>query len=205
MNWSKVPALLALCLVLLFAGQSVAYSQKPRKGKPVFSQSVAFNRDSIVVSDSIKAIRDSLHRADSLFKLDSAAMQKHSSLEFPAFSTAKDSVVDIFADGQRKRRYYGDVTVTYGDMKLTAAYMEYDMKTGIVHATGILDTLTGEWKGLPEMTQGKDTYKMEELRYNFNTRRARITNMITQQEEGLLQGTKIKMLEDKSINIKGGQ
>ena len=205
MKWSKVPAMLALCLVLFLAGQSVAYSQKPKKGKPVFSQSVAFNRDSIVVSDSIKAIRDSLHRVDSLFKLDSAAMQKHSSLEFPAFSTAKDSVVDIFANGQRKRRYYGDVTVTYGDMKLTAAYMEYDMKTGIVHATGILDTLSGEWKGLPEMTQGKDTYKMEELRYNFNTRRARITNMITQQEEGLLQGTKIKMLEDKSINIKGGQ
>ena len=205
MNWSKVPAMLALCLVLFLAGQSVAYSQKPKKGKPVFSQSVAFNRDSIVVSDSIKAIRDSLHRVDSLFKVDSAAMQKHSSLEFPAFSTAKDSVVDIFANGQRKRRYYGDVTVTYGDMKLTAAYMEYDMKTGIVHATGILDTLTGEWKGLPEMSQGKDTYKMEELRYNFNTRRARITNMITQQEEGLLQGTKIKMMEDKSINIKGGQ
>ena len=92
MNWSKVPAMLALCLVLFLAGQSVAYSQKPKKGKPVFSQSVAFNRDSIVVSDSIKAIRDSLHRVDSLFKVDSAAMQKHSSLEFPAFSTAKDSV-----------------------------------------------------------------------------------------------------------------
>ena len=115
--------MLALCLVLFLAGQSIAYSQKPKKGKPVFSQSVAFNRDSIVVSDSIKAIRDSLHRVDSLFKVDSAAMQKHSSLEFPAFSTAKDSVVDIFANGQRKRRYYGDVTVTYGDMKLTAAYL----------------------------------------------------------------------------------
>ena len=55
------------------------------------------------------------------------------------------------------------------------------------------------------MSQGGDTYKMEELRYNFNTRKARITNMITQQDEGLMQGTRIKMLEDKSINIKGGQ
>lgn len=201
----KAYAVLLVLALMPIIGVSVSYAQKPKKGRGAFTQAVAYNRDSVVVSDSVKALRDSLHRADSLFKLDSAAMQKHSSLEYPAFSTAKDSVVDIFSNGQRKRRYYGDVTVTYGDMKLTAAYMEYDMKTGIVHATGILDTLSGEWKGLPEMVQGSDSYKMEELRYNFNTRRARITNMITQQEDGLLHGTRIKMMEDKSVNIKGGQ
>ena len=202
---SRFRYVLAAAMLLFVMGQAVSYAQKPKKGKKIFTQAVEYKKDSVVLSDSLRAIRDSLHRADSLFKADSAAMQKHSSLEFPAFSTARDSVVDIFSDGQRKRRYYGDVSVTYGDMSLKAEYMEYDMKTGIVHATGILDTLTGEWKGLPEMTQGKDTYKMEELRYNFNTRKARITNMITQQDEGLLQGTRIKMLADKSISIKGGQ
>ena len=205
MRFSKTFLILLAALAFMLVGESASLAQNKKKGKRVFSQSVEFKRDSVVLSDSLRAVRDSIHRADSLFKIDSTEMQSHSSLDFPAFSMAKDSVVDVFSNGQRKRRYYGDVSVTYGDMTLKAAYMEYDMKTGIVFAKGIFDTIKGEWTGLPEMTQGKDSYKMEELRYNFNTRKARITNMITQQDEGLLQGTRIKMLPDKSINIRGGQ
>ena len=74
--------------------------------------------------------------------------------------------------------YYGDVEVTYGNVKLTADYMEYDMNSGTVFARGTLDTLTGVWKGQPTMTEGGATYSMEELRYNFNSRKAKITNMM---------------------------
>lgn len=149
----------------------------------------------------MRAVLDSIHIADSLFSIDSAAMMKKSSLERPAFSTAKDSVVEVFSDGQRKIYYYGDVTVKYGNMELSADYMEYDMKTGTVYAKGTLDTLTGEVKGQPKMKEGGSEYSMEEVRYNFNSRKARITNMITQQEDGLLHGKNIKMLPDRSINI----
>ena len=202
------PLLLSILIMSLVAVPS--FSKKPpKKSKEerikMFNQAVVFNKDSVVISDSLKAIRDSIHRADSLFKIDSAALQKQSSLEHPAFSTARDSVVDIFSNGQRKRIYYGDVTVTYGDMELKSEYMEYDMRTGIVYARGVLDTLSGEWKGQPVMKQGKDTYRMVEVRYNFNTRKARITDMITHQDDGLLQGKNIKMLPDKSVNIRGGR
>lgn len=180
--------------------------KQKRPPKTAFNQAVAYNRDSIApLSDSAKAILDSLHRADSLFKVDSAALQTKSSLKRPAFSTAKDSVVEVFSDGQRKIFYYGDVTVKYDNMELSADYMEYDLKTGTVYARGTLDTLTGEWKGQPVMKEGKSSYSMEEVRYNFNTRKARITNMITQQEDGLLHGKNIKMLPDRSINITNGQ
>lgn len=157
------------------------------------------------MTDSLRAVLDSIHRADSLFKIDSAALQQKSSLSRPAFSTAKDSVIEVFTDGQRKIYYYGDVTVKYDNMELSADYMEYDLNTGTVYARGTLDTLTGEVKGQPAMKEGNSTYTMEELRYNFNTRKARITNMITQQEEGLLHGKNIKMLPDRSINITKGQ
>ena len=199
---------LLLSVLFVLASAAPAEAQKKNKKEELrnrFNQAVVFNRDSVQIPDSIKAKRDSIHRADSLFRLDSAEMQKHSSLEHPAFSTARDSIVDIFSDGQRKRIYYGDVTVNYGDMELKAEYMEYDMKTGIVFARGVYDTLTDEWKGQPVMKQGRDTYRMVELRYNFNTRKARITNMITHQDEGLLQGQNIKMLPDKSVNIRGGK
>ena len=199
---------LAGVVFLLLAGSFSGRSQDDRRrgrGRQTFSQAVAFNPDSVEVSDSIKAIRDSIHRADSLFKIDSAALQKHSSLDYPAFTGAKDSIIEIFTDGQRKVYYYGDVSVTYGNMKLTADYMEYDMKTGIVFARGTKDTITGETKGMPTMTEGKASYTMEELRYNFNTRKARITNMITKQDDGLLHGKNIKMMPDKSINITNGK
>lgn len=196
----------AACLTSVVLDMS-AQNRRGRRGRTTFSQAVEYHpeKDSVVISDSLRAVRDSIHRADSLFKVDSAALQKQSSLEAPAFTDAKDSIVEVFTDGQRKIYYYGDVTVTYGNMKLTADYMEYDMKTGIVYAKGTYDSVSQTWKGQPEMTEGGSTYKMEELRYNFNSRKARITNMITRQDEGLLQGADIKMMADKSINIRNGR
>jgi len=149
--------------------------------------------DSLMMADSLKAAQ-----ADSLDLLHK------SSLERPAFSTAKDSIITDFRDGRRMIYYYGGATVTYQNMKLTADYLEYDMLTNTVFARGRQDPTTGEMVGLPEMTEGSQSYKMDELRYNFTTQKARITNMITQESEGLLQGKKIKMMPDKSINLRDG-
>jgi Organic solvent tolerance protein OstA len=149
---------------------------------------------------------DSLAKADSLktARADSLDMLQKSSLERPAFSTAKDSIITDFRDGRRMIYYYGGATVTYQNMKLTADYLEYDMLTNTVYARGQMDPTTGEMTGLPEMTEGGQTYKMDELRYNFTTQKARITNMVTKESEGLLQGKKIKMMPDKSINLRDG-
>ncbi len=149
---------------------------------------------------------DSLARADSLksAQSDSLNMLQKSSLERPAFSTAKDSIITDFREGRRMIYYYGGATVTYQNMKLTADYLEYDMLTNIVYARGQMDPATGEMTGLPEMTEGGQTYKMDELRYNFTTQKARITNMVTKESDGLLQGKKIKMMPDKSINLRDG-
>ena len=78
------------------------------------------------------------------------------------------------------------------------------MLTNTVFASGRKDPATGEMTGLPEMTESGQNYKMDELRYNFDTRKARITNMVTKESEGLLQGKKIKMMPDKSINMEDG-
>ena len=145
-------------------------------------------------------------RTDSLgaARADSLDLLKKSSLERPAFSTAKDSIITDFTGGKRLVYYYGGATVTYQDMKLTADYLEYDMLNNTVFARGRKDLVTGEMTGLPEMTQGSQTYKMDELRYNFTSQKARVTNMVTKESDGLLQGKKIKMLPDKSINRRDG-
>ena len=193
---------LAAIVLVLVLGQEVSSAQLFRRNR----NRVEPPKDTTaaVLPDSVIAYRDSVHRADSIARRDSLDLLGKSSLERPAFSTAKDSIITEFTGGQRKVYYYGGATVTYQDMELTADYIEYDMKTNTVFARGRLDETTGEWTGQPEMKQGKATYKMEELRYNFETRKARITNMITQEAEGLLQGEKIKMMPDQSVNMQNG-
>ena len=156
------------------------------------------------ISDSLRHVLDSTHRADSIAAHDSLEMLKKSSLEVPAFTTARDSVVEDFSDGKRMIYYYGDVSVTYGNMKLTADYMEYDLASSTLYARGTTDT-SGVITGRPVMEQGGKSYTMEEVRYNFDTRKARISNMVTQEQDGILHGKNIKMMPDHSINITHGK
>ena len=156
------------------------------------------------INDSLRVVKDSIARADSIFRSDSLALLKKSSLDAPAFTAARDSIIEDFSDGKQMIYYYGDVTATYGNLKLTADYMEYDLKTSILYARGTKDS-TGVITGKPVMTQGNKTYEMEEVRYNFNTMNARITNMVTQEQDGILHGKNIKMMPDHSINITHGR
>ena len=156
------------------------------------------------INDSLRVVRDSIARADSIFRSDSLALLKKSSLDAPAFTAARDSIIEDFSDGKQLIYYYGDVTATYGNLKLTADYMEYDLKTATLYARGTKDS-TGVITGKPVMTQGNKTYEMEEVRYNFETMKARITNMVTQEQDGILHGKNIKMMPDHSINITKGR
>ena len=173
--------------------------------KPI-AEPLPQTKDSVPsVEDTLAHRRDSLRIADSTSRADSLFLLDKSSLTRPAFSGAKDSIRQDFSNGQRKMYYWGDVEVSYENIKLKADYMEYDMSTGTVYARGTYDSLAQEWKGQPEMTQGNQTFNMEEVRYNFNTRKARITNMITKEDDGILHGKNIKMMPDKSINITKGK
>ena len=178
----------------------------PDTFKQVSNDSTVRLTDSVPpLQDSLARRRDSIRVADSTSRADSLFMLDKSSLSRPAFSGAKDSIRQDFSNGQRKMYYWGDVEVSYDNIKLKADYMEYDMATGTVFARGTYDSLSKEWKGQPEMTQGGQTFNMEEVRYNFNTRKARITNMITKEDDGILHGKNIKMMPDKSINITKGK
>lgn len=157
--------------------------------------------DSTAVPDSL-SLQDSAAVADSLFRPDSTV--KGGMLEQPAFSTAVDSIIEDFSSGRKMIYYYGDASVTYGDMKLTAEYMEYDMDRQVVYAAGVADT-AGVVNGKPEMTQGGKTYSMDNVFYNFKTGKARIKNMVTAEEDGVLRGDNLNMLPDRSINISGGK
>ena len=203
-----------VALILLLVSSFTVSSQEDRRSRrarraaeriAVADSAVRMNSDSTFsVTDSTYA--DSLHLSDSISaaRADSLEMLNKSSLDMPAFTTARDSIVEDFTAGKRMIYYYGDVSVTYGDMKLTADYMEYNIQTKTVYARGTKDS-TGTITGMPTMEQGGKTYTMEELHYNFDSGKARISNMVTQEQEGILHGKNIKMMNDKSINITKGK
>ena len=208
--WHKTARekLVAVAFMLLLISSFSVSSQEDRRSRRNRQrdrmEKTESRPDTIAVSDSMRAVMDSTARADSVARADSLALMEKSSLDMPAFTTARDSIVEDFTDGKRMIYYYGDVTVTYGSMKLSADYMEYDLQTKTVYARGTRDS-TGAFIGQPKMEENGKTYTMEELRYNFDTRKARITNMITQESEGILHGRNIKMMPDQSINITNGK
>jgi len=122
----------------------------------------------------------------------------------PAFSGAKDSIIEDFSNGKKIIYYYGDVTVTYGNLELKSAYMEYNLDTKTVYAAGVKDT-AGILQGKPVMKEGASEYTMETVYYNFDSKKAKITNMITQESEGFLHGNTLKKMPDNSINISKGK
>ena len=201
-------------LLLLVLCCHTAFSQDDRRSRrnrreltdtQIIKDSLPTLSDTLsLVRDSLAIHRDSLHKADSIAKIDSINLLNKSSLGAPAFTAAKDSIVEDFSNGKRMIYYYGEASVSYGNMKLTADYMEYDLNTNTLFARGTKDT-TGVIKGAPVMEQGGKSYEMEEVRYNFNTQKARITNMLTQEQEGILHGKNIKMMPDRSINITKGK
>ena len=207
-RWGLVTIMMLLICCHSAFSQDDRRSRRSRRGNvdtELIKDSLPVLSDSLrAVNDSIAASRDSIARADSIARIDSVNMLKKSSLDAPAFTAARDSIVEDFSNGKKMIYYYGDASVTYGNMKLTADYMEYDLNSNTLFARGTKDT-TGVITGAPVMEQGGKSYEMEEVRYNFNTQKARITNMLTQEQDGILHGKNIKMMPDRSINITKGK
>ena len=129
----------------------------------------------------------------------------NSTLQAPVFSGGKDSIVkDFNVNGRKMIYYYGDVKVTYNDMEISSEYMAFDVDSKTVFAKGLPDT-SGKTIGSPVMKQGEAQYEMESVYYNFNSGKAKIKNMITQEAEGYLHGKYIKKMPDNSINISKGK
>lgn len=170
----------------------------------------AFAKDSLVKPDRfVRQQGDSLAAADSIPVQDSLAVadslvKNKGMLEYPVFSEAKDSTIEDFSGPHKMIYYYGGVKVNYGNMGIEADYMAYDVDKQTVFASGLKDSL-GNILTRPVMTMDGQSYNVDHVYYNFESRKARIKNMITQQQEGILHGENLKMMADKSINITKGK
>ena len=109
-KWGLVAVMLLILSSFTVSSQDDRRNRRMRRNADV---EAAMNDSSApVLTDSLIAARDSIARIDSIHRADSVEMLSKSSLDVPAFTAAKDSIVEDFSNGNQKIYYYGDVSVT---------------------------------------------------------------------------------------------
>ena len=142
-----------------------------------------------LVNDNLSVL-DSAARADTLAtdSLITGQIQPQGDIETTINYTAKDS---INFDVQRQIvTLYGDATIDYGEIQLEAAEIQIDWVNNTLTANYVLDT-AGKKVGVPIFKDGPETFVTEEITYNFDTERAVINGLVTEQQGGIIHGNRV--------------
>ena len=105
-RWLEKWGLIAFMLLVL--SSFTLSSQDDRRNRRIrrtgeqleaLADSIPAISDSLrAINDSLRVVKDSIARADSIFRRDSLDLLKKSSLDAPAFTAARDSIIEDFSD-----------------------------------------------------------------------------------------------------------
>ncbi len=152
--------------------------------------------DSIEVLPSDSLIADSLSTDSLTLATDSLTFEEpKEKLEVAVHYSAQDSIV--FTKGNMGY-LYGEADVKYGDLHIKGENIIADLDSSLISSTYGLDSLGVEF-GHPVFTQGDDEYEMKRVKYNFETGKAFISNVITQEGEGHIVANTAKKNADNSF------
>jgi len=188
---NKVPLyFIQFLLLFLFVSAFLNHAQEPNQ----------------VRSEQLILLADTSGIAPDSILVDSAATGakkiKKNVLEAPVSYASQDSFIILV--GEQKTFLYKDGSVDYQNISLKADYIDFNLGTSTVLATGMVDT-AGLIAGKPVFTQGEEELKSDTIRYNFKTHKGIIKYIITKQGEGYLHSARTKRLEDGEIHISKGK
>ena len=192
-------------LNFIFIGSAAEYVIKIVLISSVFvilsfsTQAQIIESDSVLVNDSTLSTDTTLIATDSL-ALASDSIQQEGPIETTIKYYAKDSINYDMLTGIVY--LYGEAKVTYGDMTIEAAEIQYDMRGSMVHANGVEDS-TGTLTGIPIFTQGGQTYNAEKMTYNMETEKGIISGIVTQQGDGYIKSGKVKRTPENAMYAAG--
>lgn len=155
--------------------------------------------DSIFVDDTI-SVADTIV-SDSVTRVYPVRKEKPSAIDEKIERSCNDSTIQDLRHG--KIYYYGGAQVKYDDIIIDADCIVFNFEEHTVYAKGLADS-TGRVKGTPVFQQGKNKYLADEMMFNFDTKKGIITKVFTEESQGYIHGSKIKKMDDGSINIKNG-
>ena len=181
--------------LFLFISSTACYQGKVTAKGTLFSNSdLLYNEafqelireDTIIVPDTLKQQEST--DADAL----------RSKVEY----SAKDT---IRFDVERDKVYlYRQAEITYENMNLKAGRIEIDWESRILFAQGIEDSL-GNMTELPVFTQDNQNFTAYSMRYNFDTKKGKITYAKTREGEGYIHGETVKRDSTNDLFIRYGK
>ncbi len=136
-------------------------------------------------------------------KIDSLPYQielSKDSLDAPISYNADDSIVtDIM---QRKIYLYNNSVVQYNEITMHAYFIVLDWKENTVSAYGFFDSTVNKTIGLPVFTEGDREYEADKITFNFKTKRGKVLNVFTHEDEGFIHSDVVKRNPDNSYFAK---
>ena len=145
--------------------------------------------DSLVANSSLDSTMNVIGSGDSLsITVDSLAQEEIGDIETTIQYNAVDSIqMDV---ANQIVNLYGDAKITYGEIELTAAQIEINYATNIISAKSYTDSLGNEI-GKPVFQDGNEIFETDNMKYNFESKKAIIDGVVTQQGEAVMQGNKV--------------
>jgi hypothetical protein len=148
-------------------------TRQPSKSALAKKNKITRDSLSVVIPDSLKSKENQLETTVETFSSDS-------------------TILDI-----ETQRYhlYGNAQVVYGEIELKADYIMLDWGRSEVFAHGMPDTtkkVGPPVKGKPVFTDGGETFNSDTIRYNFKSKKALVSKIVTVQGDGFVQGQLVK-------------
>jgi LptD protein len=196
-NFSTLSCWLIVCLLLLFSSYSSVLAQDNLL-KPSVNKADSL---SIGKNDSLASSYDSLGilANDTILLNDSLMLADDFKSKVSYY--AEDSIVYDLDTGMVY--LYGKAWMTYEDIRLEAEYIDIDFNTKVLSSKGAPDS-TGAIIGKPLFKQGTDEFHADQIRYNFTTKKGKITEVTTKDGDSYIHGAEVKKQPDNSTFIKNG-
>lgn len=132
----------------------------------------------------------------------SAGSNKKGELDKPINYSAKDSI--IFNIRKNKVYLFRNAELHYGDIHLTAHYIEVDLTKKEIYATGGFDSMN-RYTFLPVLKDGDESYTADSMRYNSQSKKGRVYGLRLKQDEAYIHLNKVLKQEDGSFVGQNGK
>ncbi len=181
----------------------------------VFLHSIAFAQTDSTTT-SLKTVADSIlqQQVDTLFvdtlsqnqdslKVQTGVSHDLKMVEDPLEGEVKYSASDSMVyDLKNEKIYlYGSANVEQEKLNLDAAKITFNYLGKTVHAIGTQDS-SGDWSGKPIFKDSGQEFQSDEITYNFDTKKGKIHQLVTQQGDGILLGEQVKKNENDEMFVK---
>ena len=133
---------------------------------------------------------------------DSTANEKKSFIDTAIEYSADDTIAVSLVS--QKVFLANNAYVKYGEIELKAYFIELDLDKKEAYAYGIKDT-TGTLIDTPEFKDGSEEFTCKELKYNFDTGKGLVHEIITEQEGGYVHSEVTKRINEKTFYLRNGK